>query len=689
MTDKITAIGRSCLLVVLAVVTLPVLSACTASSRRSPQLSAALQQDARLLAMLDTRMRDTSLIDEMLRSDVSSARSRAAVAVGRVKIDSRYDELRKLLVDADTAVAANAAFALGLARDSGSIIQLGRALAGAPDVVAVEAAWALGMIGEPARTVVSVALGEATPNPLATSTAAQRSAEVRAELLLAVARIRGINTTVLLPWLSDSNSNVVGAAAYSLSRARVARGVRPMLALSKHSDEQVRQYVARMLDRAAAGDSLAARAQEVLKDMLNDQSERVRINAVRSLMSYGSSVKENLPTILRDGAANVRIAALDNIVPVVDKDVVLWRSAWDADTSFVFRSGLMQAAARAGTDALAGYEVVWQKNSEWRYRRAVASVPVRGTVTNGEQRIATLRWALNDTDGRVRSAAYAALFMGPQAVTDSLIRLAALAALNDNDIQVRVSAASAVGRFGDATSVAHLLDSYDRALNDIDGDARNATIRAIASVWNRDSSRFSTDNKQRLAQLKVPSDPIDRAAAASLTPMSSWNEQGSSRIARSTAEYERIAQQYLSPNAANVYVTMRTDRGDIRLILHAKDAPMTVDSFLSLVRRGFYKDTRFHRVVPNFVAQDGDPRGDGTGGGGFYLRDEHSRVRHARGCLGVATSGPETGGSQFYMCHSPQPHLDGGYTVFGTIVSGLEVLDKIVQGDRIRIIEAR
>jgi peptidyl-prolyl cis-trans isomerase B (cyclophilin B) len=109
---------------------------------------------------------------------------------------------------------------------------------------------------------------------------------------------------------------------------------------------------------------------------------------------------------------------------------------------------------------------------------------------------------------------------------------------------------------------------------------------------------------------------------------------------------------------------------------------LVVEAFVRLANEGFYRNTVFHRVVPNFVVQDGDPRGDGTGGPGFSLRESFSRRRHERGCVGLATSGPDTGGSQYYLCHSSQPHLDGAYTVFGTVLSGFDVMDRIVQGDR-------
>jgi len=135
--------------------------------------------------------------------------------------------------------------------------------------------------------------------------------------------------------------------------------------------------------------------------------------------------------------------------------------------------------------------------------------------------------------------------------------------------------------------------------------------------------------------------------------------------------------------------TIYTVRGPIRLELFGTDAPITVWNFLSLARSGYYRNTRFHRVVPTFVAQDGDPRDDGNGGPGYAIRDEMNRNRYERGAVGMALSGPDTGGSQYFITHSPQPHLDGHYTVFGRVIRGFDVLDRIVQGDQITKVDPR
>jgi cyclophilin family peptidyl-prolyl cis-trans isomerase len=117
--------------------------------------------------------------------------------------------------------------------------------------------------------------------------------------------------------------------------------------------------------------------------------------------------------------------------------------------------------------------------------------------------------------------------------------------------------------------------------------------------------------------------------------------------------------------------------------LDCPQAPLTCLSFLQLAAQGYFDGLAFHRVVPDFVVQTGDPRGDGWGGPGFALRDEINRLRFVRGAVGMALSGPDTGGSQFFVTLSPQPHLDGGYTVFGQVVGDLAVLAEIRQGDEV------
>ena len=129
--------------------------------------------------------------------------------------------------------------------------------------------------------------------------------------------------------------------------------------------------------------------------------------------------------------------------------------------------------------------------------------------------------------------------------------------------------------------------------------------------------------------------------------------------------------------------TIETEKGNLVLELFASDVPVTVNNFVFLAREGFYNGTTFHRVVPGFVVQGGDPTGTGTGTPGYYFADEFTEHTHVAGALSMANSGPNTNGCQFFITYAPQPHLDGKHTVFGQLIEGMDVLEKIEQGDTI------
>lgn len=129
--------------------------------------------------------------------------------------------------------------------------------------------------------------------------------------------------------------------------------------------------------------------------------------------------------------------------------------------------------------------------------------------------------------------------------------------------------------------------------------------------------------------------------------------------------------------------TIETEKGDIELELYPEYAPRTVNNFVFLAREGFYDGVTFHRVISDFMIQGGDPTGTGRGGPGYRFEDEFSGnpLIHETGVISMANAGPDTNGSQFFITHSPQPHLNGRHTVFGKVVNGQEVVDSIGQGD--------
>lgn len=130
--------------------------------------------------------------------------------------------------------------------------------------------------------------------------------------------------------------------------------------------------------------------------------------------------------------------------------------------------------------------------------------------------------------------------------------------------------------------------------------------------------------------------------------------------------------------------TIETTRGTIELELYPQHAPKTVNNFVFLAREGYYDGVSFHRVISNFMIQGGDPTGTGRGGPGYRFEDEvrNNPLKHETGVISMANAGPNTNGSQFFITHSPQPHLDGKHTVFGKVTQGQDIVDAIRQGDK-------
>lgn len=138
--------------------------------------------------------------------------------------------------------------------------------------------------------------------------------------------------------------------------------------------------------------------------------------------------------------------------------------------------------------------------------------------------------------------------------------------------------------------------------------------------------------------------------------------------------------------AQNATITLESG-GVITIEFFPQDAPKTVENFVTLAKKAFYDGLAFHRVVPDFVVQGGDPNGNGTGGPGYTIKAEFNARKHVRGSLAMARSqDPDSAGSQFYITYGAQPHLDGSYTVFGQVTSGMEHVDRIKQGDRMRTV---
>ena len=237
---------------------------------------------------------------------------------------------------------------------------------------------------------------------------------------------------------------------------------------------------------------------------------------------------------------------------------------------------------------------------------------------------------------------------------------------------IHLTAASSA-KLGDKTQIPQIRQLAQKALTQVD---IAPTIAEALTVL--DAKEAIGDLE---AWLESPNATIRQSAADALTKL-----KGMPVTADRLEEPMKGTRVQLAPQKARLVVT--TEKGEFEIALYVDDAPLTSANLFNLARKGFFRNLTFHRVVPDFVAQGGDPRGDGNGGPGYTIRCEMNHKPYGRGVVGMALSGKDTGGSQFFVTAAPQPHLDGRYTAFGEVTRGQEVVDALLEGDLITEVRA-
>jgi cyclophilin family peptidyl-prolyl cis-trans isomerase len=652
-----------------------VLAFTLASSRADGQArvldSASVRIWASVLRAHDLRNQDTTAIDDALRSPVAPLRAVAARVVGMNRITARYASLRTMLRDErDSATAADAAFALGLATDSLSCDALRDALA--RPATGVAAAWALGDLGE--RCGSFARLFERTRTPA-----------VRAMLLRVATKWTTFpDSIVAAAYATATTAGERWSALWAFSRARRSAAAPLALAATHDRDPRIREVAARLLTASLQPPENFTSSVARLDSMLRDTSAHVRIAAVRSIASFkAAALAPLIRTWRHERDANVRVTMAQSVGSVAADTSGVWLAWWASDSTHMVRRSLITSAWQA--DAIDGLQRAIRDtlatHADFRFRIAMIAGAASKAV---ESHLRDITARLHDSDPRVRAAAVSAL-AGTGAAARASIGWSSIrdSAALDADVGVRQAALDALVADAGAKDVAIAMDGYARAETDTSGDARESALMVVASAWRRDSIAFADSIRERLQHLTPSADPLLRARVLSVTPLVHWRSAPAAEPP--LAEYERIVREVVAPSLTGRVprLVIATNRGAVRIVLDGVRTPMTVDHLLRLAKSGYFHALRFHRVVPAFVAQGGDPRGDGSGGPGYAIRDELNRSPYVRGAVGMALSGPDTGGSQFFLTLAPQPHLDGHYTVFGHVSAGLAAMDQLLQGDAI------
>jgi cyclophilin family peptidyl-prolyl cis-trans isomerase/HEAT repeat protein len=650
------------------------------------QEQSVIEQLAPVLAAEDARDFQPELFRRALVAPDSLVRRTAALGAGRIGDPRATPLVAPLLADPDTTVRVAAAFALGLLRDSAAVAPLIDRLIGLPGLdatTAAEAITALAKIGGPRA-------GEFFAGVLGGKVALSQDDRTPALFqILAESWRLGPDAPVtgLLPYMDDTMPSPRLRAVYSLARLRAPEAGNRMLRILRDEEPYIRSLAARALTRSYADSAKLAPSSvaELLARAADEPNLQVRINALRSLESYhDSTLAPKLVSLLDDPQPGIEVQTAEALGELGGTEAAkgLARVVGGKGTAQLRRTALI-ALAQVDPKAFESAAAGWRSSKDWLDRATAA----RGTAIAGP---GGSPWFLSDQDGRVIAAGLQEWSDRVKGADPALVA-AARPLLAHRDAAVRSVAADAVARAADPADLTALIRTYQASGRDSFPEAALSALDAILAIRGSGPAAQTRVDREFLQGSTRPANYLIRRWAEERWPEAAarWGPSHPVATGRSLQEYRDLARRYLtSPDSlARPHVIIDTEgRGQIEIELLGPDAPLTVDNFLRLVDRRFFDRNRWHRVVPNFVVQDGDPRGDGFGSPGGAIRDEINRNRYDAPMLGMALSGPDTGMSQWFINLSAQPHLDGTYTVFGKVVSGGGLLPRIMQGDVIRSI---
>lgn len=637
-------------------------------------------EDRRVLSDPSLTPTAASALPALLADGEGRVRRRAALAAGRVGLPEAIAPLTDLLArDSEPEVRTMAAFALGLIGDASAAPALLSALGDADARVQGRAAEALGLIGHTAGAGSVAGMVAAHLKAGAIAGVASDDESVPAATPAIDAVRLGVLALARLGAIGELRSVSLGPDgqpisdwwpfAFAFQRLGKPEGQGPLRAWLTRGGAATRAFAVRGLGGLKDADSRPA-----IEALAADERQAlgVRVQAIRALAAIGDArsapvllklVPRATPDVLRleAVAAFGAVATPAAAEPLVD----LLEDEWPS-----MRAAAQAALAKADPETfmtvLSGLDV----DREWRVRAALA----RTLGTLGRE-VAALRLdqLARDADVKVRAAALASLATLKAPAAEPHL----LAGLTHADPAVRLAAARGLGALKPAGAAAALTKAWDASAADTTYVARAAILAALVAV----------DPAAAIPLLRTALGDREWAlrvrAAALLKTLDPASTAGPERPAPAPVEpaVDRTAGMIAPSYSPEAYV--RTSRGEFRIELAVLDAPRTVASVVALVERGFFDGLAWHRVVPDFVAQGGDPRGDGEGGPGYTLRDELNPRPYMRGAVGMALDWADTGGSQFFVALSPQPHLDARYTVFGRVSAGMDVVDALQPFDRI------
>jgi cyclophilin family peptidyl-prolyl cis-trans isomerase len=623
---------------------------------------------------------------KLLADGEPRVRRRAALAIGRVGLPEGVPPLVGALADQDSEVRQMVAFALGLIGDAAASASLTQALSDASPLVRGRAAEALGQIGvkEAAVVIGQLAAGYAQHPAVAglppddSTWPAAPEAEAFKLALFALVRLGAFEPLAAAVTAGDRPVSSWWPVAFALQRINDRRAVPALTQLARAQGTYTVAFAARGL-----GGSKDPSVTTTLLPLLDKQQPlEVVVAAVRAVAQLGAAeAAQPLVALAADATLNpnIRLEAVTALgalraevaLPLVQD---LMTDPWP-----VMRIAATRAAAAINEETFLIVLASLEPDPHWTVRAAQAGVLA---TLPPEIAIDRVRAMLGDQDKRVWPAALRALVRLKAPDVASLL----LERVKDQDFAVRAAVSDLLGELKPDGAAAALREAYKIAGPDVAYSARASALAALAAYGRAEAA-------ETLKAALADKEWAVRVRAAQL--LAGMNEPGDHQAAIRPVPNPAPAafddRSLIAPDYSP-HVFIETVKGTIEFELAVLDAPQTSRNFMQLARKGFFNGLAIHRVVPGFVVQDGDSRGDGQGGPGYAIRDELNERPFLRGSVGMALAWDDTGGSQFFIAHTPQPHLDARYTVFGHVVGGMDVADRIQQGDviqRVRVWDGR
>ncbi len=594
--------------------------------------------------------RNTKALIKFFNHESAKYRAAAAEAFGSVQDSLAIPMLSNLLNDEHGKVRKSAAYALGQTYDSSAI---------KPLVMALEQEDSLFVRRELIESLGKVITQPKLPilNRLATE-----SDEEKEGLAWGLYRagIRGVfddlstGTAIVLLSVENSYETRLGAAHY-LSRTRNIdiNQFLPQIIKSATTDSSAN---VRMAVMSALGKiNTPSSAQALLSHGLNDGDYRVRINAIRSLGVFDFEViKDDIYKKLEDDNVNVAITAA-SLVKANGKNAVFIGELAAKNEHPRVKALLYGAAIAAADDkqSMSDQVKLSYQQSEDPYYKAQLLSALGGHLPNYEFIITeTFK-----TEHKTISTSGAGVIVGMR---------------QNDDFPEELKPA-----FADILQ--QLIETNDIAIVAIVSGLLNQEQYDFKSAY--DSIRFLYQARESLTL------PKDNEALQVLNKTIALFE-GKEELPETKNEYNNpINWELIKTIPADQKVTVATSKGDVILRLLVNEAPGSVSNFYTLATEGYFNGKNFHRVVPNFVVQGGCNRGDGYGGENYSIRSELANLSYTTGTVGMASAGKDTEGTQWFITHSPTPHLDGRYSIFAQVEEGIDVVHNIEVGDKINIVE--